>query len=139
MNSLILLNSQHAYSPDSKQDLIPVHDGHPDILLEREAVCALSYIVEQLGGWEFAVPVSGWRSLEKQLEIYAKSLQENGPEFTAKLVAMPRHSEHQTGLAIDLGLRQPNIDFICPAFPYKENQHQEIHFRGEKVLGHDPA
>lgn len=46
-------------------------------------------------------------------------LQENGTEFTAKFVAMPGHSEHQTGLAIDLGLRQPDIDFIRPAFPYE--------------------
>ena len=119
MNSLILVNSQHTYSQDTKQDLISVHDDHPDILLEREAVCALSRIMEPLGGWEFIVPVSGWRSLEEQLEIYAKSLQENGPEFTAKFVAIPGHSEHQTGLAIDLGLRQPDIDFIRPAFPYE--------------------
>jgi len=118
MNSLILVNSQHAYSPDSKQDLIPVHDDYSDILLEREAVCALSRIMEQLGGWEFIVPVSGWRSLEEQLEIYAKSLQENGPEFTAKFVAMPGHSEHQTGLAIDLGLAQEELDRIRPRFPY---------------------
>lgn len=101
------------------QDLIPVHEDYPDILLEREAVCALSRIMEQLGGWEFIVPVSGWRSLEEQLGIYEKSLRENGTEFTTKFVAMPGHSEHQTGLAIDLGLRQPEIDFIRPAFPYE--------------------
>lgn len=117
MNSLILVNGQHACSPDPAQDLIPVHKDHPDILLEREAVCALSRIMEQLGGWEFIVPVSGWRSPEEQLAIYEESLRENGPEFTAKFVAMPGHSEHQTGLAIDLGLRQPKIDFIRPAFP----------------------
>ena len=40
MNSLILVNSQHTYSQDTKQDLISVHDDHPDILLERAAVCA---------------------------------------------------------------------------------------------------
>lgn len=32
---------------------------------------------------------------------------------------MPHHSEHQTGLAIDLALNQKNIDFICPNFPYE--------------------
>ena len=119
MNSLILVNGQHAYSPDVAQDLIPVHEDYPDILLEREAVCALSRIMEQLDGWEFIVPVSGWRSLEEQLKIYEESLRENGPEFTARFVAMPGHSEHQTGLAIDLGLRQPEIDLIRPAFPYE--------------------
>ncbi len=119
MDSLVLVNSQHAYSPDTKQDLIPVHESYPNILLEREAVQALSCIMEQIDGWRYIVPVSGWRSLEEQLEIYANSLRENGPEFTAKFVAMPGHSEHQTGLAIDLGLLQPEIDFIRPAFPYE--------------------
>ena len=119
MNSLILVNGQHAYSPDAKQDLIPVREDHPDILLEREAVCALSCILERLDGWKFIVPVSGWRSLEEQLAIYQESLRENRPEYTARFVAMPGHSEHQTGLAIDLGLRQPDIDFIRPAFPYE--------------------
>ena len=119
MNSLILVNRRHAYSQDTEQDLIPVHEDYPNILLEREAAHALSLIMEQLDGWRLIVPVSGWRSLEEQLTIYEESLQENGPEFTAKFVAMPGHSEHQTGLAIDLGLRQPEIDFIRPAFPYE--------------------
>ena len=34
-------------------------------------------------------------------------------------MALPGHSEHQTGLAIDLGLRGPEIDFIRPDFPYE--------------------
>ena len=34
-------------------------------------------------------------------------------------VACPGCSEHQTGLAIDLGLNQGEIDFIRPAFPYE--------------------
>lgn len=119
MNSLILVNSQHAYSPDTQQDLIPVHEDYPNILLEREAVHALSRIMEQLDGWRFIVPVSGWRSMEEQQAIYDESLRDHGLEFTKKFVAAPGHSEHQTGLAIDLGLLQPKIDFIRPSFPYE--------------------
>ena len=119
MDSLILVNGQRAYSSDVEQDLIPVHENYPNILLEREAAQALARIMEQIDGWRFIAPVSGWRSLEEQLTIYTDSLRENGPEFTAKFVAMPGHSEHLTGLAIDLGLRQPEIDFIRPAFPYE--------------------
>ena len=33
-------------------------------------------------------------------------------------MALPGCSEHQTGLAIDLGLRGPEVDFLCPDFPY---------------------
>ena len=50
---------------------------------------------------------------------YLQSLLENGEEFTNKFVARPGHSEHQTGLAIDLGLKQPDIDFLRPNFPYE--------------------
>ena len=50
-------------------------------------------------------PVSGWRSFEEQTDIYQNSLVRNGRSFTRKYVALPGHSEHQTGLAIDLSLR----------------------------------
>lgn len=119
MNSLILVNGLYPCPADAERDLIPVCADHPDILLEREAVRALSRIMEQLGGWGSIVPVSGWRSSEEQLALYGHSLRENGPEFTEKFVAAPGHSEHETSLAIDLGLRQAEIDLICPAFPYE--------------------
>ncbi len=57
--------------------------------------------------------------MEEQTQIYEDSLRENGGEFTKKFVALPGCSEHQTGLAIDLGLCKEEIDFICPDFPYE--------------------
>ena len=62
--------------------------------------------------------VSAWRSRREQQEIWDGSLRENGPEFTRTYVALPGHSEHQTGLAIDLGAKREQIDFIRPDFPY---------------------
>ena len=64
------------------------------------------------------MPVSGYRTLEEQIDIYESSLKDNGEEFTKKFVALPNASEHQTGLAIDLALNEGKIDFICPSFPY---------------------
>ncbi|MFQ9411875.1 MAG: D-alanyl-D-alanine carboxypeptidase family protein [Evtepia gabavorous] len=58
-----------------------------------------------IGGWKEIVPVSGWRALEEQQAIWEDSLAENGLPFTQTYVAYPGHSEHQTGLAIDLGRR----------------------------------
>ncbi len=72
----------------------------------------------ELDGWKEIAAVSGWRSLREQQELYAESLRENGEEFTRQYVALPNHSEHQTGLAVDLGVRQGEIDFIRPEFPY---------------------
>ena len=42
---------------------------------------------------------------------------ERGIDFARKYVALPACSEHETGLAIDLALNAPDIDFICPEFP----------------------
>ncbi len=116
MNRLVLVNARHA-CPEETLDLVPV--GGSPVLLDREAARALDALMAQLDGWRSIVPVSGWRSLEEQTAIYQDSLAENGPEFTRKFVALPGHSEHQTGLAIDLGLRGPEVDFIRPDFPYE--------------------
>ena len=63
------------------------------------------------------VPVTGYRSRSEQEKIYRESLEDNGPDFTKKYVALPDRSEHQTGLAIDLGDGSRELDFIRPAFP----------------------
>lgn len=118
MNSLILVNRQHPYTMSVRQNLTPVLPAFPRILLEREAAHALSRLMEKLGGWGNILPVSGWRSFDEQEKIYLDSLRDNGREFTRQFVALPGHSEHQTGLAIDLGLRGESVDFIRPDFPY---------------------
>ena len=119
MNSLILVNRQHPYTMSVRQNLTPVLPAFPRILLEREATHALSRLMEKLGGWGNILPVSGWRSFTDQRKIYLDSLRDNGREFTRQFVALPGHSEHQTGLAIDLGLQGEDMDFIRPSFPYE--------------------
>lgn len=117
--NLILVNSQYPYREGfSECMVIPVNDEYNNVLLDRRVVTLLSKIMNKLNGWENITAVSGWRSMKEQQEIYIKSLQYNGRTFTERFVACPGYSEHQTGLAIDLALKKPNIDFICPDFPY---------------------
>lgn len=116
--NLILVNQAHGYRRKSKDFLVPVLDSAPDILLDRCAATLLSQLMKEIDGWQHIVPVSGWRSKQEQQTIWDDSLRQNGVEFTQKYVALPDHSEHQTGLAIDLGLRQAHVDFIRPEFPY---------------------
>ena len=71
----------------------------------------------EIGAGDGIVPVSGFCSRAEQERIYRESLRDNGPAFTRRFVALPGCSEHETGLAIDLGERQKSIDFIRPAFP----------------------
>ena len=60
---------------------------------------------------------SGYRSKAEQLAIFENALRSHGREFTETFVAYPGCSEHQTGLAIDLGENRPDLDFLCPQFP----------------------
>ena len=115
MNPLILVNARHG-CPGEVPQLVPV--GGSPVLLDLQAAQALEALMGELDGWQSIVPVSGWRSFEEQEDIYQSSLAEHGRLFTRKYVALPGHSEHQTGLAIDLGLRGPELDFIRPDFPY---------------------
>lgn len=115
--SLILVNGQYGIHGEPGDLLVPACDTSPGILLCRRAAVLLNELMQEIHGWRSIVPVSGYRSREEQQRIWDDSLRENGETFTKKYVARPGHSEHQTGLAIDLGLRQENIDFIRPEFP----------------------
>lgn len=116
---LILVNREYGYRKQ-RQDLtrVGVWENN-EVLYDREAKEELDKLMKEIGGWECIVPVSAWRSLEEQQKIWNESLAESGLEFTENYVAVPGHSEHQTGLAIDLALKQSEIDFIRPYFPYE--------------------
>ncbi len=116
--SLILVNADHPMQTAEEEKLLPVTPEYPEVYLMREAVYILSMIFEKIHCGDNIVPVSGYRSAKEQTEIYQSSIRDHGEEFTRKFVALPYHSEHQTGLAVDLGLKKEVIDFICPDFPY---------------------
>ena len=64
------------------------------------------------------IHISGWRSRAEQQKLWDDSMAEHGEAFTRSYVARPGCSEHETGLAIDLGKTGGALDFIRPAFPY---------------------
>ena len=114
--SLIVVNGEHGLPFNYSCQTFPV-DEHSGITMQRNAAVLLGKLLESAGNGEIVL-VSGCRTAEEQQKIWDDSLRENGREFTEKYVARPFHSEHQTGLAIDLGENRENIDFIRPDFPY---------------------
>lgn len=117
--NLLLVNGSCPIMGRGERDLIPADIHFPEILMRHDAAVALQQILKEIDSADRIVPVSGYRSKAEQTAIYEETLKEKGEEFTGKYVALPGHSEHQSGLAIDLGLNQEEIDFICPDFPYE--------------------
>lgn len=116
--NLLLVNKHYPIKINDVKDLIPVDARFPKILMRRDVANALQAIIKKISAECSIVPVSGFRSLEEQEQIYDTSLKNKGKKFTQKYVALPNHSEHQMGFAIDLGLNEKEIDFIRPGFPY---------------------
>lgn len=117
--NLVLVNAQYPIKCMDNGNLTTVDSYFPNVLLRSEAASALQKILSKIVAGKEIVPVSGYRSMKEQITIYQNSLRNNGEAFTNQFVALPGHSEHQTGLAIDLGQNQKKIDFIRPNFPYE--------------------
>lgn len=118
--NLILVNSKYPHLPASNVELLCPDTKTPDILIERNAATVLSHILRDINCTDEIVPVSGHRTKTEQENIFLNSLKENGPDFTMKYVALPNHSEHQTGLAIDVGLKKKLLTLFVQTFPTKE-------------------
>lgn len=114
---LILVSAQAPYREKRNPQLLGVPGPTSPVRLEAQAAGALNKLMDALRGWDAITPVSGWRSRQEQQDLWDQSLAENGEAFTRTFVAKPGCSEHETGLAIDLGLRGEVPDPICPAFP----------------------
>lgn len=116
--TLVLVNGDAPWSFPTEQPLVSIYDHKTenyfvrdkDVLLHPEAMDSLNRMMEAFyaeTGNSFINVVSGYRSLEHQRSLYSDSLQENGPEYTARYVADPGYSEHHTGLAVDFALYFP--------------------------------
>ncbi len=142
--NLVLVNQKHPVRYRlSREELCSVFPKQPEILMEKKSAKMLQLLLKEITGdteqaWESfrrraqtaveresqihqkpgeIAGVSGYRTKKEQKEIFENSLMENGREFTETYVAFPDHSEHQTGLAMDLAENRPEIDFIRPEFP----------------------
>lgn len=117
LGTLILVNADHPLRQELQPDLVPADPVRSEILLERRAAGLLAACLQAIGGSGKIIPVSGWRSRAEQQGIWDDTMEKEGEAFTRSYVACPGCSEHETGLAIDLGLASSKLDFIRPDFP----------------------
>ena len=116
--TLYLVNRAHPLPEEpAAEDLASVRSGQTEVRLHQRAKVMLDQLLAAVGSVGAIVPVSGYRPQTEQQAIWEDALAEHGKAFTETYVARPGCSEHQTGLAIDLGENRPEVDFLCPAFP----------------------
>lgn len=115
---LILVNDHYPYRFNQQNRFIPLFHESSHIM-HQDVSRILNKIFDQYHFKDDITIVSAYRSVQEQQDIYDNSLLDNGEEYTKNFVALPHYSEHETGLAIDLALKQDNIDLICPEFPYE--------------------
>nr|WP_300001720.1 D-alanyl-D-alanine carboxypeptidase family protein [Tissierella sp.] len=117
--TLILVNNEYALNDQYFiGKLIPLNINRKEVLLEYKSAIILNHLLMEVDALEKIVTVSGFRNKLEQMEIYNNSIIENGQEFTERYVAKAGHSEHHTGLSIDLGKNSKDINSLCPEFPY---------------------
>ncbi|MCM3749223.1 D-alanyl-D-alanine carboxypeptidase family protein [Paenibacillus pasadenensis] len=121
---LILINQTNGMKDSPASEELGALSQHAGIKqwsegmqLEESCLRQFTALLKASGGIDEVVAVSAYRTQQEQEQIYAGSLAENGPEYTARYVALPGHSEHQSGLAIDVGALSGEMDFIAPSFP----------------------
>ncbi|MBO4419953.1 MAG: M15 family metallopeptidase [Oscillospiraceae bacterium] len=110
--SLVLVNRDYGYDPGLPQT-VSVYDCKNHSYLVKDTYLSIrEEAVEALNDWmdAFAAEtgrtdvniVAGWRSFEDQTQLYQNAVETKGQAHADAYLALPGHSEHHTGLAIDL-------------------------------------
>ena len=113
---LVLINGEHSLRQPEEEIRMELAED-TDLRLRRECARQLLLLLAACRGKRYLLPTDGYRSGERQQELYLDSLRDNGASYTERFVALPGVSEHQTGLAVDMAKKEPRIDPICPFFP----------------------
>ena len=69
--NLMLVNAKYPLKTDDASNLIPADMRFPDILMKRDAANVLQLIIEKLSAEKSIIPVSGYRTLREQTDIYS--------------------------------------------------------------------
>ncbi len=114
-NFIRLVNKNNPIEKITSQ-LVQVPFAAENVKLHPIVVKNLRELLKKTGVENEVIILDGYRSEKIQEELWNNSIIENGDEITNKFVAPPNCSEHQTGLAFDIGLRGVKHDKICPTF-----------------------
>ena len=102
----ILVNKQNAISEEEmkKIDLVKTTDVNgKECYLQRDALIAFNALKLELAKNNHKIEINtAFRSYAEQEEIYNELVREHGKDYADQYTAPVGHSEHHTGLAIDV-------------------------------------
>lgn len=105
-NTLELVINKVYKLPDTyKPSDLMIVDDYRDQTMREEAALAFQDMKEECENLGFdLLAYSGYRSTDLQTSIYNNMVSSRGEEYTNQFVSKPGHSEHTTGLAMDISL-----------------------------------
>lgn len=110
--NIVLVNKEYLLDKEYEpKDLVTVNvESTKQILLRQEVAESLEKMFSEaeLNGIKL-IAVSGFRSYQYQENVYNDSINSSGVEYTEQYVAIPGTSEHQTGLAVDVGSKENTL------------------------------
>ena len=115
---LVLVNKKHMLPEDFvPEDLVvpdvpfPFTEDLPKKMMRKPAAAALEKLFAAAQKADLNLfAQSGYRSYERQKELYTAYVERDGEEAANKYSAQPGQSEHQTGLAMDV--TSPDVNFL---------------------------
>lgn len=127
----VLVNKDNPISMDyyNKEKLIKVKNVADEIILiDKKTYHYYLKLNKELEKINIIIAISSaFRTIEHQEELYKEFLEKYGPELTQKIVALPKTSEHHTGLAIDIVLKSMNYDIDYKTIYENEGEYLQIY------------
>lgn len=119
--SLILVNNSAAYEEFDTAEIVSIyehksenyHVSGTETSLRQPAMDALNEMLDAFyvaTGHDDIIVISGYRTNEQQQALYDEDLEQTG-ESTSTRVALPGHSEHESGYSLDLSLYQDGVQY----------------------------
>ena len=118
---LILVHTDTAYVEENPTEIVSIYDHKTDnyhvsgteTSLRQPALDALNQMLDAFyvaTGHQDMIVISGYRTTQQQQELYDADLAETG-EQTSTRVALPGHSEHESGYALDFSLYTDGVQY----------------------------
>lgn len=109
---LVLVNKHYALPDDYAPELTALPQGYGNGSLHPEAAEAFVQMAD--AAWADGLTlrcVSGYRSYKTQAGIYQRNLSQASQQWVDTYSARAGHSEHQTGLALDINVARTSAHF----------------------------